>query len=99
MGPLPREGVVETRRDRWVSVRRGGTGPIPWWRRGATRRRADLRLADLGGTHVARALEARVRGYARRMGVLVTRHHALAETVALLVCPGPSGTMPAAGHA
>jgi len=48
---------------------------------------------------VARALEARVRGYARRMGVLVTRHLALAVTVAFLVCPGLAAQLPAADQA
>src|SRR5256886_10603134 len=50
-------------------------------------------------SHVARALEARVRGDARRMGVLVTRHLALAVTLALLVRPPLAAQLPAADQA
>ena len=48
---------------------------------------------------MARALEARVRGDARCVGVLVTRHLALAVTVALLVRPPLAAQLPAADQA
>src|SRR2546422_896251 len=69
---------------------------MAWWRDSAPGRPTP---ADLGGTHVARALEARVRGDARRMGVLVTRHLALAVTLALLVRPPLAAQLPAADQA
>src|SRR2546430_10712568 len=57
---------------------------------GAHRAPANLRLADLGGAPMARAREARVRGDARRVGVVVNRAAGAARAagvLALLVGP------------
>src|SRR5438046_1877544 len=82
----PRSGMGPNRRDRWGSVRSGRPRPGARRRGPAPRTRADLRLADLGGTHVARAPEARVRRDAGGVGggIVVTRHVVLAFGIALV---------------